>query len=704
MKLLAHTYDNKIQLLSEHLKNVSDLSCVFAENCGLNTDHMRQIALYHDVGKSSDEFQQYLLGKSGRVSHSLLGGGLLFNADKIGSLCVFGHHTGLPDYGTQNDKSTTFLGRYNASKTDNLHYHMSDIPLPEIKPFGNAKIREENKQNKSLYYFDASLEIRMFLSCLVDADWQDSTASIEKMDTDSWDVIYRRFFERTDILFRTSAEAPLSPKQQQINEWRTSIFNDCRSAGRTGKQKVVSLSAPTGAGKTLASMAFALERVRRGDASRIIYCIPYTSIIEQNAGVYESMIGSCNVVENHSLAEHSDKNITVSEEAYRSWMVENWDAPVVLTTNVQFFESLLSHSPKRVRKLHNIANSIIILDEAQMLPLEFLTPCKELLKLLADQYNCTIVLCTATQPVLHIGEDGNEILSDAGQMYERFKRVSAVNIPDVLSYEQLTDAICKDTEFGNSVLCVMNRRNDARDVFKLLQKKSHIRVYHLSLNMCAKHREQVLSEIRERMKTEVICVVSTSLIEAGVDISFDTGYRELAGLDRLVQVAGRVNRNGKRDIGVLKVFCLNTMKYNRMEEREANRLLRSGTDVFSQEAVRKYFNAVYSYLSDESFDTHEILKRSRQLSFREIGGIHFIENGDISVIIPFDETAERLIKELEEDTITKKDFRKLCKYTVNISSRRIKELVKHDAVEQTPNGIYILKSLVGWYDADYGLE
>ena len=699
--LIGHIYDNKTQTLQEHLENVKNISCSFANSCYLDVSHMSQIALYHDIGKSSDEFQRYIKNETDtRISHSNYGGYLLSKKDKMGAFCVFGHHSGLTDWGTNVDESTTFLGRCNATKKDNLHYHIDEISVPEIKAFAPQKLRK----NKKTAGFDAALEIRMYMSCLVDADWQDSAGFIKTYNTDSWGTIYNRFFEKTETEFKKSNKKASTEKEKQINQWRTEIFNDCRLAGKNGNASMYSLSAPTGAGKTFASMAFALERVKQGKANRIIYCIPYTSIIEQNADVYESVLGSNNIVENHSLTEYIGKENFGSEEEYRRWVVENWDSPIILSTNVQFFESLLSHKPGRLRKLHNIANSVIILDEAQMLPREFLTPCKEALKLLVEQYGCTVVLCTATQPCLEIGENGNEILSNAGLMYERFKRVSAENLEGIMSGEELTDKIVDDLEKDNSVLCVVNRRKTARILYNLVKEKFHGKVYHLSLNMCAKHREEVLNEIKKEIKSEPICVISTSLIEAGVDLSFNVGYRELTGLDRLVQAAGRVNRNGRDTMGTLKVFRLSGMKYVRPEERESDNLLNSGIDIFSQEAISRYFRSVYSYMAEDDFDKKEILKKSKELNLREIGNINFIEDNNIPVVVPYDEEAKKLIDKMSYGFLSKEEFRRLRKYTVDVPFLVLEEMIQYNSLVETKDNIYALSSLTNWYANDYGLE
>ena len=702
MDIIAHKYNNNsIQLLSEHLKNVRTKMSKYANEATLEPEHAEQIAYLHDYGKASKEFQEYIQndGCGKRVSHSNIGGRILYDAqDLIGSFCVFGHHSGLPDLGTDADIGTTLKGRYYQDE------HLTMLaPTPVAKPF--VPKLHSGIRNNPLCAFEISLETRMYLSCLVDADWQDSADKVETAVTDEWAAIYHRFFEKTSAIFANAETTP-------INLWRTEIFNDCQTVGKNGTDKIYSLSAPTGGGKTFASMAFALERVKRGDARRIIYCIPYTSIIEQNADVYESVLGERNVVEHHHLAEYDDKKTGVDETQYRSWTVDNWNAPVVLTTNVQFFESLLSNKTRKVRKLHNIANSVIILDEAQMLPISFLKPCRELLKVLASKYNCTIVLCTATQPGLHIGEEGHEILSDAKGMYERFKRVSAEAIDGTLDISSLAERIEADITAGRNTLCVVNRRQTAQDLYTVLNSRG-LRCYHLSLNMCAEHRTKVINQIKADLNnsrkttdnTPPICVVSTSLIEAGVDLSFDIAYRELTGLDSMVQTAGRVNRHGGQQDAKLLVFQLQNGKYDDFRSIEAGKLLAEDCDVFSIQAIEKYFNGVYSYLNDDNYDEKGIMESTCNYNFAVVGNnARFIDDDQLPIIIPYNAEAESLINKIESEDDDSKVWRRLQKYVVSVYPYVLKELLQREAVRYIGRDVCVLQEPDTFYDMNCGID
>lgn len=681
MKVIAHKYkDGTIQLLSDHLRSVKEKSAEFANAASLDVSHMEQIGYMHDYGKFSAEFQAYIQNGAGRVSHTGIGGRKLFDAhDIIGAFCVFGHHSGLPDKGSRADTNKTLLGRYFQKEELTI-----SEPAPPLKKFVPVKLGND----KDTQAFAMALETRMYLSCLVDADWQDSAERYDPPNVDSWECIYSSFVKKTSDVFSHSVKT-------DINRWRSEIFDSCCKEGRNGNRSIYSLSSPTGSGKTFSSMAFALERLKAGKARRIIYCIPYTSIIEQNAEVFRSLVGAKNVIEHHHLAgsfiTDSVDGEDVRIEQSRTWMVENWDAPVVMTTNVQFFESLLSNKTSRVRKLHNIAGSVIILDEAQMLPVGFLTPCKELLKLLATEYGCTVVLCTATQPGLHIGE--TEILPDPVGMYERFKRVSAKNIGMVDDVSELAGHIIKQSETGKSVLCVVNRRRTAHELFAAVKSKSGRACYHLSLDMCAEHRQSVIQSIQKDLAVgRPVSVISTSLIEAGVDLSFDVAYRELNGLDSLVQVAGRVNRHGEKAGGVLNVFQLRDMRYEDARMVETAKLL-DEEDIFSPDVIRIYFENVYSYGNESTYDVNGIMASSKDFNFETVGkNARLITSQTVPLVVPYNEEAEDLINNIRIGKDNRETWRNIQKYTVSVYENQIKALQGLGATDAIADDVWVLKN------------
>lgn len=292
-------------------------------------------------------------------------------------------------------------------------------------------------------------------------------------------------------------------------------------------------------------MAFALDHAVTHNLSRVIYAIPFTSIIEQNAKIFQDILGRDEVLEHHCNFKESDDLEDVAYNSRRGLATENWDAPVVVTTNVQFFESLFHNKPSRCRKLHNIARSVIILDEAQAIPTEYMEPCLAALRELVEHYGCTIVLCTATQPALDDKSSLRmalpkieEIVDDSKHLYEALQRTT-VSFVGKLTDDELAVRL----EEENQVLSIVSTKPQARALFELLQ--GHDGVFHLSTNMYPQHRRRVLDEIRTRLKQNKTCrVISTSLVEAGVDLDFPVVYRAMAGLDSIAQAAGRCNREG----------------------------------------------------------------------------------------------------------------------------------------------------------------
>ncbi|MFT9056848.1 MAG: CRISPR-associated helicase Cas3', partial [Ethanoligenens sp.] len=501
-------------------------SGMFANLCGL----------FHDLGKYSDKFQRHLLQNGPRVDHSTAGAQEL--SRRFGTLgfllayCVAGHHAGLPDGGTKaaTADDPTLCGRlkkkvepYDGYTTElNLEKEIQELQLP-LQPLEGAG-------------FSLSFYIRMLYSCLVDSDYLDSEAAMNG-------AVERKIGEDIPALAVKLEEyiQRLGEPDNDINRKRTQILRDCMAHAEWEKG-LYTLTVPTGGGKTISSLAFALEHAKRRGMRRVIYVIPYNSIIEQNAAVFKKILGEENVLEHHSNFNYDDS----SEQLIRQRLAtENWDMPVIVTTTVQFFESLFANRSSKCRKLHHLADSVIIFDEAQMLPLPYLKPCVRAIAELVYNYGCTSVLCSATQPAL--GEQfpkellTRELCSGTGKLYSFFRRTELIQVGPLSDAE-----LAKRLNMEKQVLCIVNTRAQAQALFLLLQKEGS---FHLSTLMYPKHRSQVLDEIRQRLRNGKPCrVVATSLIEAGVDVDFPVVYRAQAGLDSQIQAAGRCNREGKRSI------------------------------------------------------------------------------------------------------------------------------------------------------------
>ena len=547
------------QKLMDHLLGVSDLAKEFANEFG-NGDWASLAGFWHDLGKYQTDFQNYIRTVSGyeiiedsdspkRVDHSTAGAiyadqQLPKNLSLVLAYIIAGHHSGLPDYESAEHPRASLKERL-------FHKEFLEKTLASEPPSEVLKcIVPQTRPNPS---GDFSLWVRMLFSCVVDADCLDSErfSEIEKHDQRK-SLSSITISDLKTIFTKYMNDFSSFIKESDVNNIRQSVLKQAIEKAKL-PSGIFTFTVPTGGGKTLSSMAFALNHAELHKKKRIIYVIPYTSIIEQTADVYRRIFGET-VVEHHSNLD-PEKESQVSKLA-----TENWDAPIIVTTAVQFFESLFSARTSQARKLHNIVNSVVILDEAQLLPLKYLKPIIHYLQNLSDNYGVTLVLCTATQPALnefetpemtfHGLKSTTEIIDSVDSLFQSLKRIS-VSIPDNLQQEVSWNDLAERLDEHMQVLCVVNSRGDCRKLFKLMPKDT----LHLSALMCGEHRSQVISKIKEKLaKGEEIRVISTQLVEAGVDIDFPVVYRAMAGLDSLAQAAGRCNREGKLDKGEFYVF------------------------------------------------------------------------------------------------------------------------------------------------------
>lgn len=473
---------------------------------------------------------------------------------------------------------------------------------------------------------------------------------------------------------------------------------------------IYSLTVPTGGGKTKSSLAFAIKHALKNKMNRIIYVIPYTSIIEQNAAVFKEILGKDNVLEHHSnfiFDENEDNEDDINNKLKLS--AENWDIPVIVTTNVQFYESLFSNKPSKCRKIHNISNSVIIVDEAQMIPHEYLKPCLVSLYELTKNYNCTVVLCTATQPSFNdVIKDIEikEIIENPQELFNDFKRVNVIKRGDVSD-----DELSKELLNHKQVLCIVNTRKHAK---KLYEKIKEDNAYHLSSLMCPIHRSNVLKEIKNRLNDSECRVISTQLIEAGVDIDFPVVYREISGIDSIAQSAGRCNREGKRKTGEVFVFS-STEDYSKVSgwlnrtKVAGEMTLRKYEDVLSIDAINFYFKQLYDMEKSKKFDYKDIMKyfqeRGGELKFEfqsASENFKIIEDNTYSIVILFDENAERIIESVKFSQHPNSLLRKLQQYTVSIYESEYKALFDIGAIEDVGGLFYLLKDK-NRYDEKEGL-
>lgn len=704
MKYIAHKRndtDNVEQLLSEHLKNTAEMCSKFAECIGM-PDYGEIIGWLHDIGKYSEKFQKRINGEAVRVDHSTCGAQEAFKRQLLmASLCIAGHHGGIPDIGSKSDLSDvpTLIGRMKR-KTEDFSFWEK-----ELEDVSKRKTFEKRFPDNQSYAFLT----RVMFSCLVDADYLDT----EKFMSDG--SIFRE--KGTDIntlleLLNNYISKWKNPSGR-LNILRTQMLNECIEAGQNSSEKFFTLTVPTGGGKTVSSMAFALKYAARHNKKRVIYVIPYTSIIEQNAGVFRSIFTDENVLENHSNVDFSD----YSDEIRIQKMLagENWDLPIVVTTAVQFFESVFSNKPSKCRKIHNIADSVIIFDEAQMLPIDYLLPCVSAMKQLAENCNSAVVLCTATQPNLETifdictknGEKVKftEICKSSELLADDFRRAE-------FKYEGKLEDDEIAYELGNcdQVLCIVNKKAHAHKLYSMLEESEDN--FHLSTYMYPSHRKKVIENIRQRLAENKPCrVISTSLIEAGVDIDFPVVYRAVSGIDSILQAGGRCNRENKCKVSDSVVHIFDTdeiVSYQQINTAVAMEVIKKyGDKIYLPEAVKMYFDKLYYYKDIDSthnvFDKKEILKGLDRFEFDSIAKkFKLIEDNTVSVFISIEENKE-LIKELRNGKYTRELFRRLQPYTVNLYEYDFKKLDEACAIEYVDDSFYVLSD-TKYYNDKTGIQ
>lgn len=699
--LLAHGATDEHpegQSIEAHLKGTGELAETFAAEFGAAANG-KLCGLAHDIGKYSDEFQLRLRGGK-KVDHATAGAIECFKIKAaFEAVCVIGHHSGLPNVGHKDADTTesqTFFGRKLRAEQGGIPDYRKNwnghIALPQdyFRPSGRG--------------FATAFYIRMLYSCLVDADYIDTETF---MNGDAGRGNYEPLSALCDKL--TAYISKWNNPTREIDILRQKILNSCIEKA-SAPRGIFSLTVPTGGGKTVASMAFALNHAVANSMKRIIYVIPYTSIIEQNAKVFRDILGQENVVEHHSSVSY-ELSENADELEYRSALAtENWDAPVIVTTAVQFFESLYANRSSKCRKLHNIANSVIIFDEAQMIPSNNLRPCVAAIAELVRAYNATAVLCTATQPAIDEmlleyskKESVVELCPDVDGMFEKFRRTSFEK-----EGRLTTDELVSRLESQQQVLCIVNTRKFAQEVYEALPSEGR---FHLSTLMCPVHRKQKLDEIRERLKSGKTCrVVSTSLIEAGVDVDFPRVFREMAGLDSILQAAGRCNREGKRsaESSIVTVFESEN-KVNKLiavNRDAAEETVRDWTQPNTTSTIERYFKAYRDFLRND--DKSGVIAASEKgisgcgLPFEWIAKeFKLIDQNTFTVYISVGEGKE-LISRLREGERSRELYRKAGMYSVSIYENHFNALINAGAAEPFGDDAAILTDL-SLYSDEKGL-
>ena len=681
MDYFAHIDGERKQSVLEHSEGVARLAGMFAGEFG-KYEWGYCSGMLHDIGKYSLRFQRRLQKGDVQVDHSTAGAQLC--AAKGGyysflNYCIAGHHAGLPDCGsnTDNGGESTLSGRLK-KKIEDYQAYQSEIEVPLLH---SAPIDPKAVPNP---YFSLSVFMRMIYSCLVDADYLDTERFMQpyKLSRGGYDGM-----ERLLGKLEKHIEKWANP-ENEMNKYRWEILSECLRCGEKTKG-IYTLTVPTGGGKTVSSMAFALRHAVAHGMKHIIYVIPYTSIIEQNAAVFKEILGEDNVLEHHSgkLYELEDAS---SPAQYRLAMAtENWDMPVIVTTAVQFFESFYSNRSSKCRKLHSLANSVIIFDEAQMLPTCHLQPCVGAIAELVRHFGATAVLCTATQPSLDdllrtYAPDCpvTELCPQTAALYDRFRRVTFQH-SGTMTDEVLAERLSEQRQ----VLCIVNSRKAAQSIYALLPQEGS---YHLSTLMVPAQRQVLLDKIKERLRRGEPCrVVSTSLIEAGVDVDFPAVYRELAGLDSVMQAAGRCNREGKRpaDESFVTIFERTELPPQLFQAAvgAAREALKEDRDPAAPETMTRYFCSLRD-LSGDALDRQGVIEAFTQgiggceFPFRTVAEkFHLIDRNTYTIYIPYGE-GTALLRRLQDGECSRDLYRKLGRYAVSVYDKHYQALYNAGAL------------------------
>lgn len=701
---IAHiTNQGEIQTIENHAQGVAQLAADFAAPFHAE-GWARLCGLWHDLGKYSPQFQQHILAASGadptlkdpgRVDHATAGALLAQERLSTGgaylpiAYCICGHHAGLPDY-------------FGSSEA-NLSYHLSHHQLT-VEQRANAP-HETVSLNLPCIQDDIKawhLWIRMLYSCLVDADYLDTERFMQP----------KQFQLRCHYATLESLVPKLQAYLQQLNKGADTPINRIRQhiqrhclENATRPQDIYSLTVPTGGGKTLASLVWAFKHVATHHLRRIVIAIPYTSIVIQTASVLKKIFGEGNVLEHHSNADFDEM-----DDAARL-ATENWEAPIIVTTNVQLLESLYANRSSRCRKLHNLASAVLILDEVQTLPPDNLRPIVDVLGSLKQYFGVSILLTTATKPALtgligmgkaqFEGLHIHEIIPDTKTLFTQMKRVNITFSQSKYTPEQLADELT----IYRQVLCVVNRRQDARDVFLALKDK-HEHVVHLSRWMCQQHIYDQLQEVYALLAAgKPVAVVSTQLIEAGVDIDFPVVYRAMAGLDSIAQAAGRCNREGRLQRGRVVVFDFEDARARGLlmkASQAADDMLLEGRDDFLDPATTEaYFKDFYGKLidTDKAHIRESLYRRTPQMK-TAAEDFHLIADDTLTIYIPYGDGA-CWIKQLQQGQICASLLRSLQRYAVSVPCHQEANLLPLGAVRVGERMYYLPDCL--HYDASVGL-
>lgn len=711
------------QLLRDHLRNVAMLAGRFAEAAGLPRRLGETAGWLHDLGKYSDEFQRHLARQDGAfVEHAAHGACLAVQAGAVEcAFAVNAHHSGLGCRDSlkkllNRDETTLGLAPRQTVRA------RANILLERAKIDGLAVSLPAATATTPGAELELELRTRILLSCLVDADRLDAEAWMSE-----WQPYLRTTVEPLDAedrlgrVLRYTEGLRRGRQRSAVDEARDEVLHSAVTAGRR-TQGFFSLTVPTGGGKTLASLAFALAHASNHGMRRVIFVVPFLTVIEQNAAVIRAAAGEEEygdvVLEQHSnVGEGQPADGESPAHVRQRILTENWDCPIVITTAVQFFESLFSDHPSQVRKIHNIANSVVVFDEAQTFPPGLLRPIVGMLRQLVDEYRCTAVFCTATQPALTNdirGSDGPEPLLPAELVHEiapnppeLFARLKRVNVAwpapgTTMSLESVASAMAS----AKQALAIVNTRQQARELFADLLGHDASSI-HLSTRMCAAHRRDSVAEIRRRLFAGESCLVaSTQLVEAGVDVDFPAVWRALGPLDSVAQAAGRCNREGRPTPGLVTVFRPEDGRMPGGVYRRASDItelmLATGEgaiDIHDPAVFAEYFMRLYN---TSNLDEKRIADYRRELDFPKVADrFKLIDDLTTGVLVPYGDGAAWIARVLRGEQFGRGQLRQMQSSMVSLYENELKHGLETGAVViGADSGVHVLR---GTYDSVLGL-
>lgn len=688
--------------LRDHLKDVAERAAGFAEPFGA-AEEARLAGLLHDLGKYSDRFTARLEGKDHGLDHWSAGAwAALTELRRLGAaaaLAVQGHHVGLQSPGSLVELSKLASYRHpldlSLTKTDGraLLARMADDGL-SLPRFEHSIFDRSNPRAAGM------LDVRMLFSTLVDADYLETEAHFHR-DADG-NKVHRpsgpalKPFEALALLDEHLAKlAATNRAAPEVLTVRNDLLHACREAAEL-PPGLFTLSAPTGAGKTLAMLAFALQHAAANHLARVVIAVPFLSIIEQTVKVYRDLFapvfGDLYVLEHHSLAGiHGSEGEGQSESGTAARLLtENWDAPLIITTSVQLLESLFANRPSACRKLHRLAGSVILLDEVQTLPAPLAPATLATLSHLSNRYGTSVVFATATQPAFdHLdsrvrplaasGWAPKEIVPDSLALFERARRARAVwEVDEPRPWGSLADELAA----VGTALCIVNLKRHAQTLAAMLRDRGVPGLYHLSTNLCPAHRERVLAEVRSRLDSSLPCLlISTQCVEAGVDVDFPLVFRALAPLDAIAQAAGRCNRNGRMPGGgIVRVFLPEEECYPPGGYSQATAITKTllrqigpeGMDLQSSQLFDLYFRSLYDLTGITSADQGKAKKLGEAMEQHDFSTAaelyRLIDQDAVNVLVPYDPgEMKRLTRSLQEQGRPRRDWlRRARPHTVNL--------------------------------------